>query len=155
MKKYTNILLLVASILVLSCEDDEGSGSDYSVNADYVGDWEQTYFAQFDGNACSGTPEYVDTVSAMIYALNDDGTVLISGTWFCDETNNTTEEMCQSTWGASGTTIRIGTAPLHSDLTVADTDEGLTMTSEREMMASSSPDEEMSPICQKSIYTKL
>tara|TARA_Y100000748_G_C15202612_1_gene374124 strand:+ start:31 stop:489 length:459 start_codon:yes stop_codon:yes gene_type:complete len=151
MKKYTNILLLVGSILVFSCEDDEGSGSDYSVNADYVGNWTRTYFAQYDGDACSGTPEYVDTVSTMTYALNDDGTVSITGI-FCNETN-ATDEMCQSTWGASGTTIRIGSSPFHTEFVVEDVNEGLTMTSKVQVEIGSSLDD-LSPACQETIYTK-
>ena len=154
MKKYTNILLLVGSILVFSCEDDKGSENNYSVNADYVGIWKQTYFAQFDGDACSGTPEFEDTTLTTTYTLNNDGTVLTSGTFFCNEVNNTTEEICQDKWGASGNTIRIGAAPFGTEYTVTDTDEGLKMTSEFDMMGSNSPDEEMTPICQKYVFTK-
>ena len=73
MKNYTNILLLIGSLIAFSCEDDDGSGDNYSVNADYVGDWMQTYFAQYDGEACSGIPDFVDreTIFAKLSILVD------------------------------------------------------------------------------------
>tara|TARA_B100001996_G_C18476548_1_gene522089 strand:+ start:260 stop:724 length:465 start_codon:yes stop_codon:yes gene_type:complete len=153
MKNYTNILLLIGSLIAFSCEDDDGSADSYSVNADYVGDWMQTYFAQYDGEACSGIPDFVDTLSTTKYTLNSDGTVLISGTWFCNEDNNTTEEMCQDTWGAKGNNIKIGTGFFTSIYTVTESNGETSMTLEQQVEVGTSMDD-MSPACQKSTYTK-
>ena len=66
---------------------------------------------------------------------------------------NATDEMCQSTWGASGTTIRIGSSPFHTEFVVEDVNEGLTMTSKVQVEIGSSLDD-LSPACQETIYTK-
>ena len=135
-------------------DDTESADVEYTVNAEYVGDWTQTYFAQYDGEACSGDPTFEDNEIGMNYTLNDDGSVLITGSLGCEEETAASTDMCQSTWGASGTTIKIGAGAYGMEYTVStDTDGSTIMTSEVQGQAGSSP-EDASPICQYSKYTK-
>lgn len=146
-------ITLLGTLHVGCSEEKTASETEYTINTDYVGDWTQTYFAQYDGEECSGSPTFEDSEPGMTYTLNDDGTVRIIGTLGCDETTAEDEEICQSTWGATDTSIKIGTGFLSSEYTLGtDTDDSTIMTNEIQGQAGSSEDD-MSPICQYNKFT--
>ncbi|MEC7986120.1 MAG: hypothetical protein VX278_13230 [Myxococcota bacterium] len=160
--KERMVLITLLTLIHSGCGDDKastdtttGTDAEYAVNDEYVGDWTQTYFAQYDGDACSGDPTFEETDSGMTYTLSDDGSVLISGSLGCDDTTNASNEMCQSTWGANGSTIRIGQGLVATEFTVGtDTDGSTIMTSEVQGQYGSSQDD-MSPMCQYYKFTLL
>ena len=155
MSTQKTIFVALLGAIHFGCGEEKAEPeTEYSINPDYVGDWTQTYFAQYDGDECSGEPSFENSEVGMTYTLNEDGTVRITGTLGCDETTSEEEETCQSTWGATDTSIKIGTGIMSTVYTLgSDTDGSMIMTSEMQAQAGSSEDD-MSPICQYNEFTQ-
>ncbi|SVE46183.1 uncharacterized protein METZ01_LOCUS499037 [marine metagenome] len=153
MKTKIFFVSLLSIIVNFGCEDE--TETEGTINGDYVGNWYESYFANYDGEECSGEPttEREETSDSYFWTLNDDGSALVTNETMCSAPDNADSEWCTATWTSSGGNILISSYGITSSYTVSETQGVLQMSIV--VQGQSGSQDNMTPFCQLTRFTKI